>query len=1201
MDYAGFISYSHQADQLLARAIENGLKRFAKPWYRRQALAIFRDQTDLAASPQLWTSIQDALDRSSNLIFLANPLSAASTWTNSELQHWLSTKSANKIILVLTDGTLTWNKETHSFDLASSTALPNCLVSAFSEEPLYVDARWARELRTFSLRDPQWLDLIANLAAPLHGKPKADLASAEVREHKRTLATAWAAAISLALLAVATTLFAISAETQRSIATSKKELAERTLARSDLARALDMIEQDDAGKATTYLARSMLLEPTRLPSTMRLASLLLQRSFPRVSGQGPTFSGPVISLEYSPDGRFLAAASDWELVVWDVNAGKALFDGFKHNLKTTHLEFSQDGNWLALSSAYGGMMMGGTHGELHVWNLQTPHQPPRVIPVDGKLWTVKFLPDTNVPTIVTASSSAIEFWNLISREPAPSRFDLDTLKKHVDQLSLTNNSFSDVALTGVNGDLIVVAGVLTPAVIARINAKTKQVENARRLSMTPGKIALSKDGATVLLTFPNNYLEQFSLGSSPREGIALVLDSKTLQPIGDPMNSNDLFADIKFLPHGQSIFSGAEDGSLSLWIAPAGTLLDFRGRHRDAVSSVDVSPDGFLLGSGSKDGTARVWSAFAPSNHSEDLVHSSAVTALRFHPSASRLATATESGEVFFWEVPPRGALPMRLRGQGSIRAAVLGLDGQRLITHSTNGVLQILDLRSARLLRQLDAPGNAEFYLLKGNATLLVQNERRFRLIRLTDTADVTDWVDLRSDINQISFDTKGDRFLTATDSGAVEIWAAASGKREGQSLQHEGPVRSAVFTPDGNILSTAEQSIILWDADKAIQSKRVDAITPSKNWSLKEGGLTHFAISVVDLRLLANGNFLAIYGEESDVLDVERIRNRYSAEQAEVWSLDSLQKLAVLHAGTDDLTTVGTSTNGRLVALGSRDGVVRVWSGVNGTAVSEPLRHSFPIRSLIFTGEDTRLVVDGKYDRVFVWQGWAADARPLILRLDGQAQHVKALPKAGGLVTLSTTHKIVVWDETTGERVIDPVVVPGKSDLLIADSLGEKLGASDNSSIWVWSFPLPKTQLERCALARTAEQSSGYRLNSDDIPAPIAILTSQSAFDSALCANLAEDQSDPIGDWLLLPASGQNTAPDTSILRHALLEEALARGDNDQFLLSLVLTDPSDPCLRMAIGGKLAKLPGESSYSRMGEFFIEHAKSKIAGRVCP
>jgi hypothetical protein len=51
MTFNGFISYSHAADGRLAPAVQRGLHRLAKPWHRRRALWIFRDQTGLAVTP----------------------------------------------------------------------------------------------------------------------------------------------------------------------------------------------------------------------------------------------------------------------------------------------------------------------------------------------------------------------------------------------------------------------------------------------------------------------------------------------------------------------------------------------------------------------------------------------------------------------------------------------------------------------------------------------------------------------------------------------------------------------------------------------------------------------------------------------------------------------------------------------------------------------------------------------------------------------------------------------------------------------------------------------------------------------------------------------------------------------------------------------------------------------------------------------
>ena len=51
--YDAFISYSHGVERALAATLQTALQRFAKPWNRRSALRMFRDETNLSASPGL--------------------------------------------------------------------------------------------------------------------------------------------------------------------------------------------------------------------------------------------------------------------------------------------------------------------------------------------------------------------------------------------------------------------------------------------------------------------------------------------------------------------------------------------------------------------------------------------------------------------------------------------------------------------------------------------------------------------------------------------------------------------------------------------------------------------------------------------------------------------------------------------------------------------------------------------------------------------------------------------------------------------------------------------------------------------------------------------------------------------------------------------------------------------------------------------
>ncbi|GID93952.1 TIR domain-containing protein [Amorphoplanes digitatis] len=184
MSFDGFISYSHAADGKLAPAIQRGLHRLAKPWHSRQALWIFRDRTGLSVTPGLWSSIQKALDGSEWFVLLASPAAARSPWVNREIEYWIATKPAGRILPVVTDGEWRWDAERGDLS-ADSTAVPDALRGVFAEEPLFLDLRWVHDDRKLNLRDSRFRDAIAELAAPIHGVGKDELESEDLRQHRQ--------------------------------------------------------------------------------------------------------------------------------------------------------------------------------------------------------------------------------------------------------------------------------------------------------------------------------------------------------------------------------------------------------------------------------------------------------------------------------------------------------------------------------------------------------------------------------------------------------------------------------------------------------------------------------------------------------------------------------------------------------------------------------------------------------------------------------------------------------------------------------------------------------------------------------------------------------------------------------------------------------------------------------------------------------
>ena len=227
--FDGFISYSHAADGRLAPSLQRGLESIARPWYRLRALRLFRDETNLSANPNLWSSIEDSLAKSRQFILLASVESANSRWVAKEIEWWLVHRSATTLLIVLTDGEIVWDDTSGTFDPLKSTAIPPALYSAFSGEPFYVDLRWVRNPIDLSQDSARLRSALLDIAATLRGISKDEVDGEAVRTLRRNRYWALSAIVAL-LVAMTWALFSRDNAVKSSLRTSLELDAKRVIA-----------------------------------------------------------------------------------------------------------------------------------------------------------------------------------------------------------------------------------------------------------------------------------------------------------------------------------------------------------------------------------------------------------------------------------------------------------------------------------------------------------------------------------------------------------------------------------------------------------------------------------------------------------------------------------------------------------------------------------------------------------------------------------------------------------------------------------------------------------------------------------------------------------------------------------------------------------------------------------------------------------
>jgi hypothetical protein len=348
--YDAFLSYSRQADEEFATAFHLTVERFGRPWNKPRLLHVFRDKASLHASPSLKTALEGALLRSDWLILLASPAAAASPYVNQEIRWWIEHRSTDHMLFVLTDGEFRLRAEASDADTHHSPAVPPALKEILAENPLWVDARWARASSPIDQDDPRLLDNAADIVSAIRGVSKDEIHGSAVREARRTkrltrgaiaaLSTFLVAAIIASVLAVVN-LHTAQAETRVALshvlsATAENEIS-RNIQRAQLF-GVSGLHMEDNGAARNAVFHTVTSSPSLvrsitmpslvtamevIPGTSQMLSgtsdgslsVIDYASWKRESVQPPS-PGKINSIDSSADGETVVATSDHEIYVW---------------------------------------------------------------------------------------------------------------------------------------------------------------------------------------------------------------------------------------------------------------------------------------------------------------------------------------------------------------------------------------------------------------------------------------------------------------------------------------------------------------------------------------------------------------------------------------------------------------------------------------------------------------------------------------------------------------------------------------------------------------------------------------------------------------------------------------------------------------------------------------------------------------------
>lgn len=775
--YDAFLSYTHD-DRPVATSVQKALHRIGRRVGQLRALRLFRDDTNLEASPDLWGKITAAMHESKSMIVVLSPKAADSKWVNAEVSYWLQQRNGPLPQLVLAGGRLNWDAARKCFDAASDSAPPVLKEpGSLPVEPFFIDV---------SGDGPPWnhtgalfRDKMTALAAPLHGKNKDELVGDDLREQRRFRRLRAAAVAALAILAVVAIVAGGIAMVQRRAAIDQRDEA---VAARLTAEARSMLDDSTPGNDVQAFqqilaARTITAHPD---DGMLYNAVVAKSNIVKVFDTGaPAYGGAT-----SPDRKkIVTGGAGNDVHIWDLETGEPVGSPLVgHTDIVSAAAWSSDGHTIATSSA---------DKTIRLWDADTGKQIGQPGLHDGVVTTVAFSPDGRL--VASAGADAkVRLWDVSDTGPQP----VATLEGHYGELRGVAFSPNGARLASVGSD-----GVVKLWDVATRQAIPTQFQ--QQFTMFYG-VTWAPDSVT--------------LATSGWDGLIRLWNADTGEQLGQLAGHRAGVINAFFTPDSKWVISGSFDKTVRLW--DVATMKQFGDPMTgwDGGVAVTVAAGG-RIAAVSNDHTIRVLDIIKGQPLAS---HSSLVSAISFSPDRDLFASSSWDGTVALWSAKTN-LLSRAVTGQGvAATIVVFGPDG-RLVVSRLNQTVEVWDVDEPEAPGRLIQPcwPMGSMAISPDGKTLAIScaSNEKVQLWDLTrDTfADPVEIPDPRGPVGSIAFSPDNSRFATASGK-TVQVWDVAKRAPIGPPMTgHEEFLNGISFGPKGDrlVTSAGDNTMHLWDVE--------------------------------------------------------------------------------------------------------------------------------------------------------------------------------------------------------------------------------------------------------------------------------------------------------------------------------------------------------------------------------------------------
>jgi WD40 repeat protein len=710
---------------------------------------------------------------------------------------------------------------------------------------------------------------------------------------------------------------------------------------------------------------------------------------------------PIYSMDFSPDGRWVAVGEDsGDVHLWDVASGwmKANFKGDRS--RVTGVAFSPDGERLVIGTRAHWLHGGLT--KLTMWQLADRQLVGVVDMPGGNIANVAFSPDGAWVASTGAWDCSLRFWrvtdgSMVRRiDPQKCTYGMSSGSFSPDGQFFVSLSSGELflwrvadgaLLDSLNLDQVIWQAAFTPSANGNILAlglsekmQIWQVQDEKlqyQYDLTGvirhwGGLSFSSDGSLLAaisrdasLDSPSNYslhiwrvadgaelqVISYTYHSDNCRALVFSPDFSRLAVVVGPeiwvwdWRAGELLYQqpgsgaVAFSPDGTLLASAFSDNRVQLLKASDGSQLRVLTGHTETINSIAFSPDGLRLVSAGYDGVVRIWGIARPL-----LPTSDATTISALPPTWTPQPTRTPAFTPTYPPTATETAAPTPTR-QIEVRVLNGHTQGVNDIAYSPDG-------------KWLASAG-------KDN------------LVKLWDTAtgalmgDITAHTD---NVAAVAFNPDGTWLASsgASDDATIRLWLPASGELLRVLTGHTQTVYTIAFSPDGKLLASGGKDglVIVWRVADGASIHR----------------LSGHRLAVQGVAFSPDGAYLASVSADATL---------------QFWDVVTGESLARFETGGEGLNTVAYHPQGDFIAMAGLDGVIYFWKPATQTQSAIWPANANGVNSLAFSDDGAYLASGGSDNHIMIYDLRSGDVIRSLIGHTGWVLGVDFSPDGNFLAT--------------------------------------------------------------------------------------------------------------------------------------------------------------------------------------------------------